>query len=128
VSLTQAVIGEIVLICILLLGAQYLLRYVYSYRVSRDGIDVMLFHRIRVIRIGTDGIVEARAMSASELLPWQSSDAWSVWRLGNRIWGDGVLIRRSGRLFKAVFLTPDDPEAFLRELRPQLRLRTARES
>ena len=88
------------------------LRYIYDYEIEGDRIAVKLFSAIPVMRIRINDILEIRGCSFRELL----MPSFAL-RLGNRVWGKGVVIRKKRGLFRTVIMTPDNPAGFIEEIR-----------
>jgi hypothetical protein len=78
---------------------------------------VRLFGVIPESKTQLKDILEVRKVSFAELLPWKNIQSVGWFRLGNRMWGDGVLIRRKTGLFRTFVVSPDRPDEFVHELR-----------
>ena len=89
-------------------------RYLYSYTISKDSIRVVLFGKIPLFRIPFSNIAEIRKISFKEALI--DIEYFSTLRFGNRIWGDGVLIRRKEGFFKIIVITPDNADEFISKI------------
>ena len=88
------------------------MRYLYNYKIEGDGIAVKLFSAITVMRMRISDILEIRQCSFKELL--MPSFAF---RLGNRLWGETVMIRKRRGLFRTIIMTPDNAAGFIEEVR-----------
>jgi hypothetical protein len=88
------------------------LRYIYNYKIEGDRIAVKLFSTMTVMRIRIDDILEIRQCSSRELL----MPSFAL-RLGNRLWGEAVVIRKRRGLFRAIIMTPDNAAGFVEEVR-----------
>jgi len=93
---------------------QFLGRYLYDYRISKTCIKIVLLAKIPLFRIPFSNIIEIRKISFKEGLG--NDDSYSALKFGNRIWGEGVLIRRKKGLFKKVLITPDKPDEFISKI------------
>jgi len=92
---------------------QWLGRYIISYQLSDHGIAIRLFGKMRILRIKYSDIDAIETMSFSE--SFRPSYAW---RFGNRVFGEGVSIRKKRYgLFYRVIITPDNPSQFVSEAR-----------
>ena len=90
-------------------------RYVYNYQVTDRGIEIVLFGKLPIKRIPFSNIAEVRmGPTAREMLPFKGI------AVGNRVWGQTVLVRQKTGLVKRLFITPDNPEQFVRKVREQL--------
>jgi hypothetical protein len=91
---------------------QVLGRLAYGYKLRANRIDFVLFGVIRFYSIPLSAISHAR------ILTWD--EAWSpdftTLRFGNRLFGTFLELRKKSGVFRRILITPDDPEAFLRDL------------
>jgi hypothetical protein len=94
---------------------QKLGRYIYSYRLASDTVQVVLFGAIPVTSIGYSEIVDVREVTFRESLKPSLS-----LRLGNRLVGNLVLIQKTSGLIRSLLLTPDDAPGFAKKLREHL--------
>ena len=85
-----------------MLSYQFGMRYVLTYRLTDEAVRAVMFGYAPASAVRYEGVREARAISALEML------AWPVWRAQNRLFGPAVLIY--GRGFFPVLSTPDDAE------------------
>jgi hypothetical protein len=102
-----------------MLFCNYTLPILYGYRVSDSGIWVVVLHLLPVYRISFHNIKEIRRSAPGELGPTKVF----LLRLGNRIWGEPVLIRKRG-LFRSVVITPDKPDEFIATVQSHLSIQT----
>jgi hypothetical protein len=95
---------------------QFFARYVCTYRVSSDELQVVLFRAIPAY-----GVVLANIRNIAEV-PYSETlkPRLSALRFGNRIFGRVVVVEKKAGLFKTMFITPDDPEAFVAEVRAKM--------
>jgi hypothetical protein len=115
-SLLLFLLCLVVFLAIFVFFAQFLWRWIVRYRVTDLGIEVLLFGLIPESKTQLKDILEVRKVSFSELLPWKNPKSVGWFRLGNRLWGDGVLIRRKRGIFRNFVITPDEPDEFVKEL------------
>jgi hypothetical protein len=100
-------------VAVALLVFQYAARYVYNYKLSGSGITLVLFGVLPIMLVRTADIrtVEhisfGRALGVGEIF---------ALRLGNRLWGGSILIRKSQGLVRTILITPDDSKGFMDEL------------
>ena len=97
------------LVLLILLIGQFGLRLIYSYDIRDGAIRVVLFSVFPVVRFPILNVVSVTRASRKGL--WLNP--WYALRLGNRIFGDAVLIRRRQGLIKLIVITPDDPDRFI---------------
>ena len=67
-----------------------------------------------------EDILNLQKISAGELLPWRNPKSVGWLRLGNRLFGDAVLIRRRRALFPIVVILPQKPDEFVESLKVRL--------
>ncbi len=89
----------------------------FTYRV-RDGVEFVLFGRLRLWRIDVADVALVEAVPFRELVPLARPELLLAARLGNRIYAPrGVVIHRRKGLLRVVAVSPDDPDQFTGELR-----------
>jgi hypothetical protein len=97
------------------------MRYVLTYRFTDEDVRAVLFGVVPVSIQKYRFITEVRTTSFFE------GQFVLAWRHTNRLTGRGVMIFSKGNLlWLSVFYTPDDPEAFARELRRRVYQQTGR--
>ena len=103
-----------------LLVFQFAARYVCTYRISADEVQVVLFRFIPI-----HGVALVNIMDISEV-PYTRSlwPNFSASRFGNRIFGRVVAIQKKSGMLATVFITPDDPEEFVAEVKSRIQGRT----
>ncbi len=123
-SITINILCGIVAWCGIFLLCQYTLRYIYSYRIKNEQIQIILFGVIPIRRIPIADIqsVEKYRLSIKTLL-WLRNffmipTFTERWR--NRVLGDAILINKHG-LTSHVIISPDNAEEFLSVLLGKLR-------
>ena len=106
---------------ILIVFVQFGLRLLYTYRVSPEGIVILLFRFIPVWRFAMRRILSIRVVRGRE--KWRFLNPFTTLRLGNRLLGPTVLVElRPGWTGTAsILLTPDDAETFVRDVDAALR-------
>jgi hypothetical protein len=97
------------------------LRLLYGYRVRNHAVEVVLFHVLPVYRVPVDNIELIRKVLFKEALFgfWSLRElvsAFSTLRLGNRIFGPWVLIQKRNGWIRRILITPNDADAFIREV------------
>jgi hypothetical protein len=92
--------------------AIYMLRFVYGYRLKNGNIQVTLFHVLPIYRIRIEDIETIRKASA-----WRELGLFdSTLRMGNRLFGDAVLIGKRKGVVRRVVITPPDANAFVSQV------------
>ncbi len=100
----MAVIGAILAIFIV----TFELRFVFSYRVEKDVIKILLFQVIPFYKIPIDAIESIHKAS------WMECGMGGLTlRLGNRVFGHCVLIQKRNGLVRRVVITPGDADGFI---------------
>jgi hypothetical protein len=114
VNAAEIFVGFIVVLLCSTLLFQVAGRYVYNYRVTPRGIEIVLFGRLPIKRVLFGSIAEIQVgPPRREMLPFKGV------AFGNRVWGRTVVVRqKAGAL--TLFITPDDPEQFVGKVREQL--------
>lgn len=84
-------------------------RLLYNYDIHDNAIRVLILGSIPVASFPLGEIVEMKEVSLKETL----KPDFKTLRLGNRIIGRILEIRRSNGLFRRVLITPDEPDKFL---------------
>ena|SRR5208282_3433658 len=97
---------------------QYTARYIYNYRVCNSGIKIVIFGMFPVISINYLDILEIRRITFKEAL---RLNQLSTLRLGNRMWGNIVLIKKSTGFFRTIIITPDNSETFMNDVNQQIK-------
>ncbi len=94
---------------------QVLGRRLYTYAVTPTRVEIRLFARLPVYAIARDNITDVAQWQFS-LRSWTS--VFVTLSLGNRIFGDAVVIEQHGRFPRYIVLTPDDPAQMIALLQP----------
>lgn len=96
---------------LILVSVIYGLRFVYSYRVENRAVEIMMFHTLPVYRVPVDDIDLIQKASWGEL-----GIGGATLRLGNRLGGQCVLIRKRTGRFRRIVVTPDDADGFVSQV------------
>ena len=114
--------GLIFLLIIVLLALfyQFALRYILTYRFEEKGLTAVYFGFLCVMYLKYDEIENIRIIPFRDTL-WRGG-FWAV-RAGNRLAGPVVAFSRKKGFMNQVFLTPDDPKAFVEELKRRIERR-----
>jgi len=111
----EIAVGLIVALICSTLIFQFAGRYFYNYRVTDRGIEIVLFGTFPIKRVAFSNIAEVQVgPAAKEMLPFKGV------AFGNRVWGRTVLVRQRKGIIKRLFITPDNPEQFVRRVRERL--------
>ncbi len=102
------------LLAVVVTGSAFQLfaRYLYNYKLTDDSIQLIALGAVPVMRIRFADISDVREVSFGQTL---KSGPFTL-RLGNRIIGGFVLVRKRKGLIRSVVLTPDDVPDFLRQI------------
>ncbi len=100
-----------------LLGFHLWGEYVYSYRVSSTGVEFLLFRAIPVARLRFDNIVAANVVGKADLV-----HAPIHLNVINRFTRHFVLLRRRRGLFRAILISPREPDKFADSVSRRLRV------
>ena len=114
----------VVFVGLVIFFAQFVGRWIVRYKITDSSIEVRLFGLIPQSKTQLNEILEVRKVAFGELLPWKNPKSLGWFRLGNRLWADGLLIQRSRGIFRTFVISPDKPDEFLKEL--NLKLAAAR--
>ncbi len=95
---------------------QYGLRYLYGYNISQTGLEIKVLNLFIVKTISFEEIISAEILPPSRVFPWTSLKMFFALRLGNRLWGNFVLIERNRGVFRQIILTPDNASKFIDSL------------
>lgn len=93
---------------------QFYIRYVFDYKIGKDGILFCLFDRFIIFRIKYSDIAEIKIVSDYNILEMAISVKWV-----NQLWGKkNVFIRRRKLpLYKYVIISPDNADIFVDAVR-----------
>ena len=116
----------LIFVLIFVLCGQFVGQLFYTYRVRPDGIVILLFRLIPVWRFALTRIISIRVVRGRE--KWRILNPFTTLRLGNRLFGPAVLVEvtRGFTGLRAILLTPDDADSFVREVNAARELACAR--
>jgi hypothetical protein len=120
-SILGILIGLLICLCGTILFGQFGLRIFISYKLTSRAIEVMLCNVIPLKRIPFADVKNVEIVSFKDFLPFVSVRSILTLRLGNRIFGKGVLVTQKSGLFRLSVLTPDNPEEFVRYVAENVR-------
>jgi hypothetical protein len=119
-SIPSFLIAGAAFVGLLVFFAQFFGRLVVSYKITDSSIEVRLFGLVSESKTQLKDIVEVRKVTLGEMLPLKNPKSIGWFRLGNRFWSDGVLIRRKRGFFRSFVISPDKPDEFVTELNLKL--------
>jgi hypothetical protein len=104
----------VIWITAVVLFAQFGLRFLITYEITSNSIEVILCGVVPLKRIPFADITSVEFVSFKDLLPFVSLRSILAVRLGNRLFGKAVLVTQKSGLFHLSVLTPDNPDEFVR--------------
>lgn len=113
-----SVILFILLLVSFALVFQYVAHYIYDYKTQGRSVCILLFKKIPLSQIAFENIAEIRKISYKEAV--FGKETLMALRLGNRIWGDIILIRKKKGIIKTILITPDNATQFLQQVKSHL--------
>jgi hypothetical protein len=90
---------------------QFVLRYIYTYDIYDERVRVLLFSVVPIFWVPISEIREAKYFYAHFFL----RPFWAL-RFGNRLWGEGVILRKRRGLIRSIIITPEDARSFIEEI------------
>ncbi|MCX7008560.1 MAG: hypothetical protein NTY53_15130 [Kiritimatiellaeota bacterium] len=76
---------------------------------------------IPVVRVHYEDILEIHVITFKEMLPWRNLQAINWYRAGGKIYvPKAVLVHKRKGIFKFVVISPDDVDAFIREVKRKM--------
>jgi len=103
----------ILLVSALFVVVLYASRYIFVFRITGSGVDILLLGIIRLMRISFLDIAEVQKVSYKEMLLSRTS----FFTLGFRSrLGKTVLIRKKSGIFRDIAVTPNNPDRFVEEV------------
>jgi hypothetical protein len=108
------IVSGFALIVIVFGGSQLMGPHFGKYAITDNSIEFIMFGKFPVWRANFEDITEIQPISFARSIIVPSL------HLMNRPFGQFVLIRRRSGLFKAVLITPDEPEEFVRTVRRKI--------
>jgi hypothetical protein len=113
-SIPEVSVGLLIWITAVVLFAQFGLRFVITYKITSHAIEVILCGVVPLKRISFADITSVEIVSFKDLNPLANVRSILAVRLGNRLFGKGVLVTQKSGLFRRSVLTPDNPDEFVR--------------
>jgi hypothetical protein len=110
----------VIWIIAVVLFAQFGLRFLITYKITSNAIDVVLCGVVRLKRIPFADITSVEIVSFRDLNPLVNVRSILAVRLGNKLFGKGVLVTQKSGLFRLSVLTPDNPDEFVRGARDHI--------
>jgi len=104
----------VIWIIAIVLFAQFGLRFLITYKIPSNAIEVVLCGVVRLKRIPFGDITSIEIVSFKDLNPLVNVRSILAVRLGNRVFGKAVLVTQKSGLFRLSVLTPDNPDEFVR--------------
>lgn len=100
-------------------AVQLFYRYVINYYLSASALVVRLFGAIQLCRFSYASITEVRVIRQVEIL-LDPLLLFGALKLGNRVFGPVVIIKRARCFVNLVIISPDKPYEFAQHLRLKL--------
>ena len=110
----------VIWILAVVLFAQFGLRFLITYKITSNATDVVLCGVVRLKRIPFADITSVETVSFRDLNPLVNVRSILAVRLGNKLFGKGVLVTQKSGLFRLSVLTPDNPDEFVRGVRDHI--------
>lgn len=110
ITLAAAVVAALVVIV-----AIAALPWLYDCRVQGQNIEIVLFRILPIYRLRLTNVASVAKLSRKEL-----AIKGSTLGLGNRPFGEFVLVTKRKGPFRRLVLTPADADAFINEVRSRL--------
>jgi hypothetical protein len=104
----------VIWIIAVVLFAQFGLRFFIAYKITSHAIEVILCGVVPLKRIPIADITSVEMVPFKDLNPLVNVRFILAVRLGNRLFGKGVLVTQKSGLFRRSVLTPDNPDEFVR--------------
>jgi hypothetical protein len=111
----QIILAVLALLIIVLGGSQLAGPHLGKYTITDNSIEYTMFGNFRVWKSSFDDISDIQIISFPRL--WVTPSL----RLMNRPFAQYVLIRKRRGIFRAVVITPDNPEEFVRLIQQRIR-------
>lgn len=109
ITLAAAVVAALVVI-----GAIAALPWLYDCRVQGQSIDIVLFRKLPIYRLRLTNVASVAKVSRKELAIKGAQGG--TLGLGNRPFGDYVLVTKRKGPFRRIVLTPVDADEFVEEV------------
>ena len=108
------IVSGLALIVVVFGGSQLAGPYFGKYKITDSSIEFVMFGKLRVWRSSFEDITEIQLVSFARSMILPSL------HLMNRPFGQFVLVRRRRGMFKAVLISPDQPQEFVRIVRQKI--------
>lgn len=100
---------------------QYGLRFLYTYRIFNNEVQVVLFGFFPIRRLSLNKIKNAKVLTPKELLHnYFSTVMFKCERWGNRFWGKVILIEKKSGIIIFFLISPDDAEGMAKIINTQI--------
>lgn len=116
VQMIVALIGFLLVLVAVGAFQQKLGKYVIVYELSGERFNIRLLNLLPLFSVRYKDISEVRAISLKETFGL----GFFALRMGNRMFGKIVLIRKPKGLIREILISPKDHEAFIREISKHL--------
>jgi len=113
-TLAGNILAGLVLVTFVLGVSQIVGPHCGKYRITNDSIEFVMFGRLRVWRSSFKDITAIRLISFARLFTILALN------LMNRPFARYVLVRRRRGIFRAVVITPDQPEDFVKTVKQKM--------
>jgi hypothetical protein len=113
ITLAAAVVAMLVVV-----AAIAALPWLYDCRVQGQSIEIVLFRKVPIYRLRLTHVASVAKVTRRELAIKAAQGA--TLGLGNRPFGEFVLVTKRKGPFRRIVLTPPDAEAFVNEAKSQL--------
>jgi len=110
-----AIICFFILLVLTILAFHYTARHIYDYQIKEQSICVLLFRRIPLINIPINDISEIQKLLYKEV--FLRKGTLMALSLGNRMWGDVILIRKKNGIVRTILITPDNADWFIQQVK-----------
>jgi hypothetical protein len=111
-----ALIGFSVVLALCAWVYQKYARTIIRYAMRDDDFAIIVFGRLKIVRIPYNQISEVRELSLGESM----FRGIHVLRIGNRLFGKIVVIRKASGIFREILISPDNSQEFIAKLREKL--------
>jgi len=91
-----------------------LFRVLIAYKITDKNITVLLFHFLPIYRVRFEKIVKMHSARVHEVAVIPG------WHFPSRVFGRRVVIEMKDTWFRYAFLTPENPDAFISEIKKHL--------
>lgn len=88
-------------------GFQLFGRYIYSYRITENSLQIVLFGKVPIVWISLSSIGSIEEISFKDAMV----DLFAL-KMGNRAWGPALRVNRTRGLLRRILISPDNPKEF----------------